>query len=486
MPGVPALIAPTASGRGARPAVAAALATALCLACGGEAPAQSGPPANRVALSGATLIDGTGGPPMEDATILVEDGRIRCVGSEADCPTAGAQVVDASGKWITPGLVDAHVHFSQTGWVDARPDALDLRAQYPYDRAIQWLRENTAVYLFRSYLCSGVTSVYDVGGYPWTWALQAPSTESPERPLVRAAGPLLSTWDFWLNLEDDRQFIYTASEDQVRAQVREHADQGANAVKVWYILGRGIDRDHASRMLHAIGDEAQAVGIPLIVHATSLWGAKDAVAAGAHLLVHSVQDEPVDDAFLEAARAAGTFYTPTLVVSDGYRQVRARTVDDDGRQPLECVDPVTRAKVFATEDVPIQGSAPDTAAMRAASLERLALMQANLARVHTAGIPVVMGTDAGNPLTLHGASVYMELEAMQAAGLSPAEVVVAATRNGARAMGLEDVGTLETGSVADLLVLTENPLEDVAAFRSIESVMRFGRLWERAGFRFVN
>jgi imidazolonepropionase-like amidohydrolase len=104
-------------------------------------------------------------------------------------------------------------------------------------------------------------------------------------------------------------------------------------------------------------------------------------------------------------------------------------------------------------------------------------MAENLRRVHAAGRTVAAATDAGNPLTLHGPSLYQELEAMQAAGLSPAEIVVTATRNGALAMGrLNDFGTLEAGKLADLVVLTEDPRADVRAFRTVTHVMRGGRL----------
>jgi imidazolonepropionase-like amidohydrolase len=103
----------------------------------------------------------------------------------------------------------------------------------------------------------------------------------------------------------------------------------------------------------------------------------------------------------------------------------------------------------------------------------------NLARVHAAGIPVVMGTDAGNPLTLHGASVFMELEAMEAAGLSPMDVLVAATRVGARAMGLDSVGTVTPGAVADLVVLDADPLAGIRNVRRIALVARGGEIYTR-------
>jgi imidazolonepropionase-like amidohydrolase len=111
---------------------------------------------------------------------------------------------------------------------------------------------------------------------------------------------------------------------------------------------------------------------------------------------------------------------------------------------------------------------------------RDAMMADNLRRAYAAGATIVVGTDAGNPLVLHGASIFGELEAMQAAGLPAADIVVMATRNGAQAMGrAKDFGTLEAGKLADLLVLAEDPRKDVRAFRSLTHVMRGGRLYEQ-------
>jgi imidazolonepropionase-like amidohydrolase len=292
---------------------------------------------------------------------------------------------------------------------------------------------------------------------------------------------LLSTVDFWLNLPGQRQFIHMTDEETVRAAVRSHAAWGAAAIKVWYIMPpQPPDTAAMARLLMTAGDEARRAGLPLIVHATGLPGAKDAVRAGAHLLVHSVTGDTVDDEFLSLARAAGTYYTPTLTVYDGYRQVAERRVERD-RQPLACVDPETRTKVLATDTV-----APDQrpteerlARTRDRATRQYQVALENLARVHAAGIPVVLGTDAGNPLTLHGASVFMELEAMEAAGLSPMDVVVAATSTGARAMGLDSSGTVTLGAVADLVVLDADPLAGIGNVRRIALVVRRGEIHTR-------
>src|SRR3989442_8630437 len=221
-----------------------------------------------------------------------------------------------------------------------------------------------------------------------------------------------------------------ADEATVRQAVRAHKTWGAAAVKVWYIMPpQPPATARVSALVRAAGDEARKVGLPLIVHATGLWEAKDAVRAGARVLVHSVWSGPVDDEFLTLARRQGTIYVPTLTVPDGYRQVAARRFERD-RQPLACVDPPTRVKALATDTLAraqrLSAAAVEERAARTARNPAQGL--ANLKRGDDAGIPLALGTDAGHPPTLHGASVFMELEAMQTAGLRPGDVLLAATR----------------------------------------------------------
>ena len=449
------------------------------------APALSDSPAGNLAVVGGTLLDGTGAGPVADAVVVVaEDGRIACAGPRPECAVPdGARTIDVTGRWVTPGLIDAHVHFSQTGWADGRPDALDVREEHPYEWTVSALRQSPELF-FRSWLCSGVTSVFDVGGYPWTLDMADGTEGHPDAPRVAAAGPLLSTLDFWLNLPAERQFIYLGTPEDARAGVRYLEARGAWAVKVWFIVTGERPMEEMAAIVRAAGEAAHDAGLSLIVHATGLAEAKEAVRAGADVLVHGVSDRPVDEELLELAREAGTVYTPTLTVVSGYlRMYRAAALGEPPEvdDPNGCVDPETLAKVASTPRYGSvareRGLTPERVEARAARLaDERAIADANLLAVHRAGIPVAMGTDAGNPLTLHGPSVHAELEAMEAAGLSPAEVLVAATRNGARAMNLAfERGTVEAGKVADLLVLTEDPSESTRAFRSAEWVIRAGR-----------
>ncbi len=454
---------------------AAATTAALLMAL---APAFGQPDATH-ALVGATLVDGRGGAAVPNASVVIRGGRIVCAGTRAACPPpAGAEVVDVSGRWVMPGIVDAHVHYSQTGWADGRPDALDMRERFPYDSTIATLRNPTP--FWRSYLCSGVTATFDVGGYPWTWGLRERAEASPNAPHVAAAGPLLSTRDHWLNVPGERQFLHIGSDSAVDAGARYLTLNGTSAVKVWFLARGGApDTTTWRARIHRAGELARKAGVPLIVHATNLWAAQQAVDAGAKLLVHGVSDREVDDAFIRAARAAGTVYTPTLIVGDGYRQLRARRFAADAND-LRCVDPATRAKAFLTDSLPGRPDDAQLARAREQAAAGFAIDAANVMKVHRAGIPIAMGTDAGNPLTLHGPSVFLEMEALQRAGLTPMEVIVASTRNGAMAMGrLADFGTVEAGKIADLVVLTADPTADIANVRRIDLVVRGGVVHRR-------
>jgi imidazolonepropionase-like amidohydrolase len=173
-------------------------------------------------------------------------------------------------------------------------------------------------------------------------------------------------------------------------------------------------------------------------------------------------------------------------VRNGYRQLSARDFDEAAYgASLACVDPATLAKAFLTDSLPGGQNAEAMERSAIAAERSFDLMAANVRAVHAAGIPVAMGTDAGNPLTLHGPSVHLEIEALNRAGLSPMDVIVAATRNGALAMGrLDDFGTVEPGKAADLVILSADPLADVRNIRSVERIVRAGVVHDRSSLEF--
>jgi imidazolonepropionase-like amidohydrolase len=433
-----------------------------------------------LALTGGVLIDGRGGVPVEDSVVIIRDGVIECAGASGDCGIPEeAETIDTSGRWITPGLVDAHVHYGQTGWADARPDALDVSERFPYPQTIARLRENPSP-RHRQFLCAGVTSVFDVGGYPWSVELKAEGTGTARIPNIETAGPLLSTVDHPpLNLGGEQQIIQMRDPQHTRELVRYIASLGSGSVKIWGVVRRDQSIGDLEAVLMAAGEEARDHGLRLLVHATELEMARLGVRAGAGVLVHGIGDREVDDEFLQLLREKGAIYVPTIRVGRGYTRMFESAATDspvDVDDPNGCIPAGLLERIALTPgvDVPVTSEQIQASWNRTRQRERIEAV--NLRRIHQGGGIVAAGTDAGNPLTLHGPSIYAELEAMVEAGLTPAEVLVTATRNGAMAMGRTDLGTIEKGQGADLLILTADPLESISNLRRLDAVVLRGVL----------
>jgi imidazolonepropionase-like amidohydrolase len=333
--------------------------------------------------------------------------------------------------------------------------------------------------------------VYDVGGHPWTTTLPARAERDSMAPRVRGAGPTLTPPPRAGLRADDE--LYTdlpmATSADVRASVAKLKEMGASAISVWYRAPAPAKQLELDARLSEVGAAARAAGLDLIVHANELRGAKAALRAEAAMLVHGVDDEPLDDEFLTLLQTTHAVYVPTLLAErDSVRAFASIVlgtrypIDDPGR----CVDSGTVVKVAAV--APLRLLVRDFTGASERLLRdlddpqgRAVMLADNLRRVRATGATIAVGTDAGSPLVFHGASIYAELEAMQAAGLSAIDIIVMATRNGAQAMGrLNDFGTLEAGKLADVLILAEDPRRDVRAFRSLTHIMRGGRLYEQA------
>ncbi|MFT7462721.1 MAG: imidazolonepropionase-like amidohydrolase [Pseudohongiellaceae bacterium] len=440
---------------------------------------QAGAP---LALVGARVHLGDGSAPINDAVIVTRDGLIESIGPRESTPIpTDVDVLDVTGQTITPGLIDAHVHYSQTGWADGRPDAWDVSDRYPYPAVMSELEQQPERF-HRAFLASGITAVFDVGGYPWTRRLSKTSELSFEAPHIAAAGPLLATWvPDVLRLPDQATLVLMEDEEQVRRSVRSHAAAGSDAIKVWFVVRGGKTVEQLAPLVLAAGDEASKVGLPLVVHATDLATARVALEAGASLLVHSVDDALVDQEFVDRALQIDVSYCPTLTVVQGYIDLFGRHLSDElsGQLASGRVHPSIAKRVRTTPELPAADALSDAAiaAMEQRRLAAEAIMASNLTRLADAGVNIAAGTDAGNPLTLHGPSIYPELEAMQAAGMRPLDVLTAATFGAAKAMGRgHDLGLLQPGRIADLIILDDDPATDIAALRSITQVMRAGHL----------
>jgi len=440
-------------------------------------PVGASPPP--VALVGATLVN-PGAAPVPDAIVVVRGGRIVCAAAKAECPIPhDIEVVDVHGGFIGPGLIDAHVHFSQSGWFGGRPDARLMPAGFAYDSLFEQLRVHPDRF-GRAYLCAGVTGVLDAGGFPWTLVISGRSTSALDLPVISAAGPMIaadpSLDDRPWNLPTMEQVLAARDDSLVRAVIRANAQMGARAIKVLYVVKSDATRALAKRRLATAASEAHRVGLPLIVHATSLGAARDAVDAGAAVLMHDVTEDAVDDEFVSRVAQRKVIVVPTLAVLEGWRDVL------DGKPaatsvPLDCVDSETRRHLADTVPAERRARMADARRRLNGALEN---NLRNLAKLYAAGVAIAAGSDAGNPGTPHGPSLLREMELMRQAGMRPADIYRSATAIGARAMGREkDLGTLEKGKLADLVVFDADPTADVANMGHVRMVMKAGALYGR-------
>jgi imidazolonepropionase-like amidohydrolase len=461
----------------------ASIVIAIALGCVGASAAEDSSAPRVVAIADTTVVypDRDGGDAIRPhSTVLIEGSRISRVGPSSSTPLPkGAQVVDGAGKWLIPGLTDGHVHFFQSGNFYTRPDGLDLTKRVPYASEVARNKARLPA-TFKVWIASGVTSVVDVGGPMWNFEVRQAARAAEVAPYVAVAGPLVSmVADPKLELDDPPIIKASTAEEGVRL-VERQLPYKPDYIKVWFIHEQGTDLAAQEAIVRAVGDAAHKAGVPLAVHATELVTAKAALRAGADYLVHSVGDEPVDAEFLDLIKRNKALYCPTLWVVSGYRYAFAglwRPTEAEQR----LADPQILSMMRDLQSIPKEELPPRIVERMAEAKAPAppAMMLRNLKAVHDAGVPVVMGTDAGNIGTLHGPSVFREMALMQEAGLTPLQVLRAATVTGARAARREVLAaTIAPGAPADLVLLNADPTADTANTARIYRVFRNGRMFD--------
>ena len=416
-------------------------------------------------LNHVSVIDMTGRPIQRDMAVLLRGDRIAAIERAAGFNVPGARVLDLTGKFLIPGLVDMHHHLD-TG--AAMPGAPRTPGQEP----VRDVRAN-----LKEMLGWGFTTVFSTAHAnvdPREFAeLRRASIDDAGLPRYFGVGRAISVASG--HMSQPRIGCYLpASPDEARANVREMHAIGVDAIKLIY-----ADQAHTGRppvpmmrpeVMRAIIDEAHGLGLKAYVHAPALRQAKEALHAGTDGLVHSVTDAPLDDEFITLMKKNNATYMTTLSLYTAFSDVaawmrRLAAMDTRGRVPKEA---------YARYQSP-EGTKAYHALAGTFPRENLRYAKANVRRAVDAGIPVLAGSDTGVIGVLLGISSQMELVLLVDAGLTPAEALAAATINPARAIsrGLEQ-GTVERGKLADLLILDADPLADIHNISKVHLVIKGG------------
>ena len=440
--------------------------TVVSAACGGSTPAPAEAPApapasaaNVLVLNNFTLIDGRGGPAVADSALVATDGRITWIGpkSELKAP-AGAAVQDLTGKFVMPGLVDLHTHVSNS----------DVQMQDP----VRFFTREGVTRDLQLYASYGATTVVSQGTDQKPLVYEIRDEQRKGRPNVArifTAGRGFTVKDgFPTNKGNVPGIPYEPSTPQeAAAQMEELAAEKPDVVKIWVDDRFGDFKKTPIEISKAIIDVAHKHGIKVVAHVFYLNDAKQLAAAGLDAFGHSVRDRAVDDELIQLIKKHGTWVIPTL-----YREW-ATFMFEEPQQFLN--DPFfargldERQKTVLASPEYHKALTSDKYFPRYPGILKTA--KDNLKRLADAGVPIGYGTDSGVLTRFEGFGEHKELELMVEAGMTPAQVITTATKTSAEFLGQQNnLGTLEQGKWADLIVLGANPLENITNSRKIEAV----------------
>src|SRR6266540_52210 len=440
----------------------------------------------KIALSGGTLIRPGAEieiiEPNMNSTLVIDGDCIAAIGPKVLPPHT--RVIDCKGKFILPGYIDTHVHFFQSGDLFTRPDGADLNGVRAYKDEVAWVKSHMND-VFARYLRSGITSVVDVGGPFWNFEVRKVANATAKAPRVAVAGPLISSVSRPKLDLGDPPIVKIDTPEQAREFVRKLAAQNPDLVKIWYIVDKDQPVESFRPIVRATVEESHAHKLRVAVHATELETARAAVEEGADVLVHSVIDKPVDDAFVKLLKDRHTILCPTLVVFERYGRTFANKLNLTpeekawGNPEVTASLDVTKIPQDKLPDrIKNALAKPDEALDRIKKTYDVALP--NLKRLEDADVTIAAGTDAGNIGTIHGPALFREFQLMKEAGLTPMQILQCATANAARLFGGETgahVGKIENGYFADLVILNSSPLDDIAHTSDIATVIKNGMVY---------
>jgi imidazolonepropionase-like amidohydrolase len=434
---------------------------------------QVSPPAatSAVLYEGARLIVGDGSAPIEDGALLVENGRFAAVGRRgAVTVPAGVRRVNHTGRTVMPAMINAHVHIGYEGYTSWRAE------NHTPANVLDHLRRE-AFY--------GVAATTSVGTSPTEQMLQFQRDQragksSPAAHLLFMPGmaPPNGGPDAVLRVATNQLRVVNevTTPDEARAAIRRMVAQSIRHVKMWVDDRRGTYPKLTPEVYTAILDEAHAHGMTVHAHAIQLADQKAVVRAGADVLVHMVQSEPLDDEYLALLKERKPYWATVIGLGD------PTAVCDPDPFFEQALPPSLVHSIRATMDR--KPLAPSCGPPSPNAARREAMLAQNFPRMIAAGARIVLGTDTGiQPGHTFGSGEHLELARWVQLGLSPSEAIVAATSRPAQLLGLTDMGSLAAGKRASFVVLNANPLDDIRNTRTIVDVYLDGARFDRDGVR---
>jgi imidazolonepropionase-like amidohydrolase len=410
-------------------------------------------------FEGGRLITGDGGTPIEDSAFVIEGSHITAVGRRGDVRApAGAARVDLTGKTVIPALVDAHSHIGYMRNLTSGSQ--------------NYTRENILDHM-QKFAYFGVAASMalgsDFGELPYELRDEIAAGKHPTAARFVTAGRGLAPPDEIKPTNMHHATYLVTTEEQARTAVRELAARKATIVKTWLDDRRGTIQKLTPALYGAIIDEAHKNNLRVTVHATNLPDVKALVRANVDGLAHMVTE--VDDELIDLLKAHRNVYF-TLALGGLRRQLYAPWLNPP--HPL-ISDTVAPEQIKRLQDRLAKGPSP--AAQQ--SWERIA---AGVKRFAAAGVQIGVGTDGGGQQgdQFIGWTMHAELENMVAAGMTPAQVLLAATKTSAAIVKLDELGGVAPGKSADFVVLDANPLDDITNTRRIAKVYLRGQELPRA------
>jgi imidazolonepropionase-like amidohydrolase len=424
-------------------------------------------PTGRTLFVGARLIADADKPPIEDSAFLVDGEKIVSVGRRSTLQApAGVARVDLSGKSVMPAIVNAHGH---VGFIK---DATFDKANYTRENIVNQLKQ---------YAYYGVGAIMTAGTDAGNVSYELRDRPVPGAALLRTAGRGFAMPNASTGGVEMRDAPYGVStEAEARKYVQEIAQKKPDQIKIWVDDRNGSVPKLTPPLYRAIIDEAHKHKIRVMAHVFYLADARDLVDAGVNGFLHSVRDAEMDDALVAKMKQRNVYITPNLSIGGrGAASQQPPWYDD----PLlaEVFSPAAIARVRPNANAGGRGgrgNAPNPG--QPSSYE---MQIRSLTKLNRSGVTIALGDDTGIQNSFPGYAALQQLERMAESGMTPQQVLVAATRTGAEVLRITDMGSLAPGKSASFIVLDANPLENLANARKISKVYLRGLEIDRAALR---